>query len=52
MAAAERNNEEWQRLLIGKTLLEDDAETTLEAAQVKKKSACNIGLLGYMYLEY
>lgn len=38
MAAAERNNEEWQRLLIGKTLLEDDTETTLEASQVKARA--------------
>lgn len=35
MASAEHNNEEWQQKLIGKTLVEDNVETTLGAEQVK-----------------
>ncbi|CAO3634901.1 unnamed protein product [Mucor hiemalis] len=43
MAFAEHNNEEWQQKLIGKTLVEDDVETTLGAEQVVRMNELPAG---------
>lgn len=45
----EEQNEEWKSKLLGKTLVEDDAETTLDTNDVSQTYLDFFNLLTYIY---